>query len=349
MARKRRYKKRSLKPRHARAVPLFEGFARGLALFLGAFSLLNVIGQSRYPGFDANYWWIDFTPVHAPVARIVLAAAAVVLLAWAVRPPVSRRRRTATLAFTTLLLVVTISNSVRFYVLLWRRAVAAGFPLAFSLIVSAALAVVLAAVLSRPPERPAPNAAVTGITLVLTLLLCLVGFPVAQMFCFGRTDYRRPADAIVVFGARVYADGRPSDALADRLRTACRLHNQGLARWLIVSGGPGDGPVHETRVMQQMALELGVPADAVLLDPDGLNTQATVDNTTAIFDRLGIKRVLAVSHFYHLPRIKMTYQRAGRQVFTVPATESYRLSRMPQFILREVAALWLYYLRPLAR
>jgi hypothetical protein len=33
--------------------------------------------------------------------------------------------------------------------------------------------------------------------------------------------------------------------------------------------------------------------------------------------------ILAVSHFYHLPRIKMTFQRSGAGVFTVPACAEF--------------------------
>ena len=84
-----------------------------------------------------------------------------------------------------------------------------------------------------------------------------------------------------------------------------------------------------------------------MLDAQGVSTQATVKNTVAAFRHLGIGSALAVSHFYHLPRIKMSYQRQGWEVYTVPATERYQLSAMPKFILREIAALWVYYLRPL--
>ena len=58
---------------------------------------------------------------------------------------------------------------------------------------------------------------------------------------------------------------------------------------------------------------------------------------------------LVVSHFYHLPRIKLAYQRDGWDVYTVPAKESYLLRQMPYNMAREVAALWVYYLRPLGR
>ena len=40
----------------------------------------------------------------------------------------------------------------------------------------------------------------------------------------------------------------------------------------------------------------------ILRDARGINTEATVRNTLALRPR----RVLAVSHFYHLPRIKMS-------------------------------------------
>jgi vancomycin permeability regulator SanA len=168
------------------------------------------------------------------------------------------------------------------------------------------------------------------------------------MFCFGKTDYRRPADLAVVLGARAYADGRPSDALADRVRTACRLYHAGLAKKLLFSGGPGDGPVHETVAMQRMAVALGVKPDDILLDPGGLNTQATVRNTESLFPQIHASRILVVSHFYHLPRIKLTYQRTGWEVYTVPAKESYLLRQLPYNMAREIAATWVYYLRTLA-
>ena len=55
-------------------------------------------------------------------------------------------------------------------------------------------------------------------------------------------------------------------------------------------------------------------------------------------------RILAVSHFYHLPRIKMTFQRYGRDVYTVPS-ETTMYALMPYQLAREDAAFWAYYLR----
>jgi uncharacterized SAM-binding protein YcdF (DUF218 family) len=176
---------------------------------------------------------------------------------------------------------------------------------------------------------------------------CSILFPLLQIRCFGCTDYRRPADVAVVLGCRVYRDGRLSMALADRVRTAVELYDEGLVQHLIMSGGPAPGDLHETESMRRFAVELGVPADRIMLDKLGLNTDKTVQNTIPMFRQHGFKRVLVVSHYFHLPRIKLTYSRANQDVFTVPARQKYRLTYRTWQITREVAALWAYYLRPL--
>jgi uncharacterized SAM-binding protein YcdF (DUF218 family) len=99
--------------------------------------------------------------------------------------------------------------------------------------------------------------------------------------------------------------------------------------------------------MRRFAVSLGVPSNAILLDESGLSTQATADNTNAMLHRLGVERALVVSHFYHLPRLKLAFQRLGREVYTVPARETYTLTTLPVYLVREVAAVWWYYVRPL--
>ena len=325
---------------------ILTAISRGLALFLGIFSLLNILGELRYPGFDANHWWIDLGFIGRWPAAVLLAVVSVLLLCYGIRPALSRWRRAVTAILVGALVGVCVGNAVSFYWLVWRGAIKSGFLLAFSLIVCAALAIVLLAVVfSR--AGTGRRKILSSVVIVVTVLVCAIGFAVGQMFCFGRTDYRRQADAIVVFGARVYADGRCSDALADRVRTGSRLYLDGLAERLIFSGGPGDGAIHETEAMKQMAMRMGVSEEAIVLDARGVSTRATVENTCAMFERLGLRPVMAVSHFYHLPRIKMSYQRQRREVYTVPARESYVLTEMPYYMAREIVALWLYYLRPL--
>ncbi len=334
---------------------LLEHIYRPAAGFLGAFGLLNVIGDRLVAGFDINFWWIDLRPLASTLADLFVLLCSAALLAWAVRPAMGRWRTIATWALLLPLLMCAAWNMAGYYRLLRAGEIQSSFPVPLSLMVAAMIVSLLVAMwrLSKSPAaaaaRPSRGARRRGAALlaVVPLILAAAILPLAQMYCFGKTDYRRPADVAVVFGAGVFADGTCSDALQDRVAAGCELYRQGLVSRLIFSGGPGQGPVHEVEAMQRLAVSLGVPAEAIELDYGGVNTQATVEDNAIIFRRLGAQRVLAVSHFYHLPRVKMTYQRAGFAVYTVPARETYVLKAMPYYIGREIAALWSYYLRPL--
>jgi uncharacterized SAM-binding protein YcdF (DUF218 family) len=52
------------------------------------------------------------------------------------------------------------------------------------------------------------------------------------------------------------------------------------------------------------------------------------------------EHALVVSHYYHLPRIKLLYAREGtsHQMWTVPATMDRRLVREPYYLVREIAS-----------
>jgi vancomycin permeability regulator SanA len=265
------------------------------------------------------------------------------LVAFGLRPAQSLWRKTLAIACASILGIAATLNAIEFYVLSLRGEIGAGLPIPFSLFVCCAFSTILLATIRQSEHENARR----FLPALGICAACVAIFPFAQMFCFGKTDYRRPADVAVVLGARVYADGRPSDALADRVRTACKLYRNGTVKKLLFSGGPGDGSIHETEGMKRMALQLGVKPEDILLDDHGVNTQATVKNTEAIFQQLHASRILVVSHFYHLPRIKLAYHREGWEVYTVPAKESYLLRQMPYNMAREVAALWVYYFRPL--
>jgi len=325
---------------------------RVLAGVLGGFTLLNLLAGSMRPGFDANVWWIDLRAWPAALASALLAVGGVLLCAWAYRPVAGVRRARATRGVVGLLALACMADALRYGLLVHAGRIHTSAVLPLSLFVAAGLVWIVRSVRAGGSERAMGEArpvrwrkrrAVAAVTVCgATLIL----WALAQMTFYGRTDYRRDADAIVVFGAGVYADGRCSDALADRMRTGIELYTQGYAPMLIVSGGPGMGDVHETEAMRDFAIAHGVAADAICLDRQGLSTAATARNTVEMFRRLGCSRVLAVSHSYHLPRVKLAYQRAGWDVFTVPAKESYVLTAMPYYMTREIAALWCYYLRP---
>ena len=317
---------------------------RGLAGFLGGFTLLNLLGELRTTGFDANEWWIDLRWLPSEIGGVALALAATILAIWAVRPFRGQAMRWLTRGVIVLLMLVVARNLAMFYLLAIGGVVRVGVWVPFSFWIAAALAIVLTATL-----LPAGKLSWRGRgVLAVTFAACLVGFPLLQMYCFGKTDYRRKAGAIVVLGAKVNADGTMSTALQDRVATACDLYLEGYAPVIVFSGGPGSGPVDEPHAMRTYALGRGIPESAMVLDGKGLNTERTAENSAGIFAERGIKSAVVVSHWWHLPRIKLACERAGLEVYTVPAVEPWPLQGRHFLMGREVAGLWVYYLRPLA-
>lgn len=311
--------------------------ARGIALFLGGFTLLGLAAELRTPGFDPNLWWLDLRALPVPVAMACRVLLGALLMLWTVRPQAGPIRRALTWIALGGGLLVLVVNTVTVLALFGSGRVGSDFPVPASAVFAVSLVVVGIGL-----RRPAP-AKTNGPVLAVAALVCALVFPLLQVFCFGRTDYRRPADVAVVFGARVYADGRLSDAVADRVATAAELHRQGWVRELVMSGGPGDGDIHETAAMKAAAVRAGVPPSSIRCDEAGLSTAATVRNTAAGFSG---QRVLAVSEYYHLPRIKLAYARAGVEVFTVPAeARDWRRAWDLRSVLREVPAFWVYLAR----
>lgn len=323
--------------------PGIAALSRATAFSLGAFTLANLAMGCHRPGLDANIWWIDLRPLHAWIANpFLLSSGVVLLLRGVVRVPSSFHRRVVSAALI-LLAVAAAANAITFYRLILEGAIVSAFPLPFSLIVSLTCAV-LAWTLRSSEVRLRAGHRVVGLA---WLAVIATAFPIAQMWCFGSTDYRRHGDVAVVFGAGVYPDGTPSLALSDRVLTASNLVREGRVSHLLLSGGPGMGSVHEVDAMKRLAIDIGgVPESAILVDRHGLDTRSTVANTCRILGENGPRRILAVSHFYHLPRIKMTFQRAGLDALTVPAKESRPLLGLPYFVAREVAAFWYYYATP---
>lgn len=325
--------------------PRLPNVVRGIAGFVGGFTLTNLIGSLRSPRFDASHWWISAEALPSAIWTPCLFVSALLLIAFACKPPrAGSGRAQATVFFCAVLMVVTAVNGITFFNLVARGAIGPGVPFPLSFLFTTALGLVAWNALRGPPRAESRGSC---LKVIATLAMCVMVFPASQIFFFGKTDHRRGADAAVVFGARAYADGRPSDALGDRVLTACELYRRGTVSKLIFSGGPGDGAIHETESMRRMAVGLGVKESDIIVDLWGVSTQATVQNTVPLFEQLGFRRVLAVSHYFHLPRIKMTYQRRGVEVYTTPARERYILRQTPFLLLRETAAWWVYYWRPL--
>jgi len=328
----------------------FSAAVRGAALFLGGFLLVAVMARLLSGGrVDRVVWVLDLRWLPATAAMVMAGGIGAVLVGFAVAPrvPVVRRIAVVAAGLAGLVAAVNAANVLR---LNWVGHIAMAWPVPLSVLFAgmfAGVALVAARGASSMVNRSPRRRIVELGAVICAAAGWAVVWSVSQMVVFGKTDYRRPGAMAVVFGSRVYADGRLSDALADRVRTACDLHASGLAPVLVMSGGPGDGGIHEAEAMRQFAMAQGVPEGAIVLDFEGLNTAATVRNVRDMVASKEPGRVLMVSHGYHLPRIKQECDRVGLDAVTVPARESYLLTEMPLFMAREVAAQWVYLARGL--
>ena len=332
-------------------VNMIELALRGGALFFGAYFFWSWVMYFTGPmQYDATIWWVDIRFLPGWLAMLCSMAFSAALLHRAICPAANAGVMRGRQLVLGCLLAALILNTL----MAWRVGmdrVLLGVPIPLTAVLAAGVWFMLR---RSVQHGTAPSFAVR-ISRSFGIACFAGGFALlaalAQMFWFGESDYRRPADVILVYGCKAHADGRPSQALADRVHTASELYHQGLAEVIVMSGGPvRDSVMHETQVMADYAVSLGVPREAILFDVEGLDTQATARNLRGVLADAGTSessRILAVSHDYHLPRVKLSLEREGLTAYTVPAEIRYRMPGKPYFMARETAAWWYYYFQPI--
>ena len=331
-----------------RAATIGYAVARGGALFLGLMTAVGMIGELRGRTTDLSLWWIDLGDLDDILRLTLLAVFVGFATTWGGFGGRSRLvRRPAAIVFVGFG-ALALRDVIRFYEALDSGLIRPVTPVPLSLFLAGGL-IAMGIIAARDDGRGERQGRRGTLGLVALTVGWAVVFPIAQMLFFGSTDYRRPADVVVVFGARVYADGQPSPLLADRIRTAVDLYKSGDVPILIMSGGDGADGYNEAQVMRDVAVGAGVDPAAILVDPDGNSTEATVNDVRAILATRtkdpALERVIAVSQAYHLPRIQLAFGTIGIDVLTVPAAEAQPIRELPLLMLREVPAFWAYYVR----
>lgn len=135
-------------------------------------------------------------------------------------------------------------------------------------------------------------------------------------------DDMEKADAIILLGGgvqlpkppRVYAD---LNAAADRVLQAALLYKAGTAERILVSGGqvfPQPGLGSEADYQKLILLQLGIPEEAIVLEPDSRNTAQNAEFTLALAKSLGYSRLILVTSAYHMPRSKFLFDFQARRL-----------------------------------
>ena len=146
----------------------------------------------------------------------------------------------------------------------------------------------------------------------------------------------------IVFGAGLWRNGTATPVLQDRVQTAANLYFAGKVKKLLMSGDNRCVDYNEPAVMRQLALSLGVPDGAIVLDYAGRRTYDTCYRAMAIF---GVNEAILVTQAFHLPRAIYLCNHLGVDSVGVDADlriypKSSLLYWNARELLATVAALW---------
>jgi uncharacterized SAM-binding protein YcdF (DUF218 family) len=173
-----------------------------------------------------------------------------------------------------------------------------------------------------------------------------------------------PGDAILLLGGTTKPALPPREfpelsEAADRILHAARLYHAAKAPLIVVSGGgtPPEGTRETEADRVAFVLEaLGVPAGAIVLERESLDTHENCTNAKPLLDARGADDVLLVTSALHMRRALATCRTAGIAVRAVPtdylavAGDSFGGSLAPdagalfvtQLALHEWLGFWVY-------
>jgi len=149
----------------------------------------------------------------------------------------------------------------------------------------------------------------------------------------------------VIFGAKVYSNNNPSDALYDRLQTGIELYKNKVINCLVLSGGKSQNNAqHEVEVMKKIAQQNNIPTKNLYLDFAGKNSIKTLQNLSQKIDYF-----VLISNDFHLARLEVLAWKINLENYsTYSAKYNFgRYAKEGYFIFREIIAVIYYFFLPL--
>lgn len=133
------------------------------------------------------------------------------------------------------------------------------------------------------------------------------------------------AQAIVVLGGGIAPPSGKSteinlNAATDRVWFAARLFHAGKAPLVLVSGGsdPERDAYSEARASAIFLVDLGVPAQTIVLEEASRNTRQNAAFSAALLKARGINHILLVTSALHMPRAMALFAAQGLQATPAP-------------------------------
>lgn len=146
------------------------------------------------------------------------------------------------------------------------------------------------------------------------------------------------ADAAIVLGAAV-DDDAPSPVFRERIAHAISLYEEGRVQRLIFTGAQGEGDsLAESEVARDMALEAGVPGEAILIETESVTTMHNLVEAQLLMGHAGLDDALIVSDPLHMRRAMEMAEALGLDAApsATPTTQYLTWSTKAPFLAREV-------------
>jgi len=143
----------------------------------------------------------------------------------------------------------------------------------------------------------------------------------------------------VVFAGGVGESGRSGEGYQERVEYAVDLYKKGYAKHLIFSSGY----MHifkEPLVMRALAVSLGVPKGAIILEDQAVNTYENVKFSKEILEDRNWRNILLLSSPYHMRRASLVFRKiaTNTNVIYLPVEKSvfYRRPRYTSILSRTI-------------
>jgi vancomycin permeability regulator SanA len=157
---------------------------------------------------------------------------------------------------------------------------------------------------------------------------------------------------ILIFGAAIRPDGKPSVTLRRRVEAALAGAKGHPETRFVPTGAAGRHGKSEASVMAGLLMKSGVPADNILLEETGVDTLSSVKAIRRLLrERPPSGQVMVATSAYHLPRCMILLCLCGitARPCRPPATRAasswrkrwyWRLREVPALPYDAVLALW---------
>ena len=142
------------------------------------------------------------------------------------------------------------------------------------------------------------------------------------------------ADCILVLGAGVWNNGKPSSMLEDRILQGIELYENGASNRLLMSGDHGRKEYDEVNVMKQFAIDRNIVSEHIFMDHAGFSTYESLYRARDIFEA---DKIIIVTQKYHLYRALYIAEKLGIEAYGV-ASDPRKYANQQSRDLREILA-----------